>query len=109
MSKVISFRLNPDNPRDAKALTILQDWLSQGFSARHTLTEALLSLDTANFSEAKNDALNDLSDQIKLLLENIERGFPVLEPNNKISSENDLSHGFVSSIIKAAKPGIAMK
>jgi hypothetical protein len=106
MSKVISFRLSPENPRDAKALAILQDWQSQGFSTRHTLTEALLKLDAVNSPVPNDDALNDLSDQIKLLLENIEMGLPVLESVYRVSSKTELSDGFVSSIIKAAKLGL---
>jgi len=74
MSKVISFRLNPDNPRDAKALAVLQNWLSQGFSTRYTITEALLELDSTNAKATDKEALRDLSQQLKELLKNIEIG-----------------------------------
>ena len=106
MSKVISFRLNPDNHREAEALTILDNWLSQGFSTRHTLTEALLNLYTRNCSAPKDDVLTDLSDQITSLLESIERGFPALESVSKVTLKTELSDGFVSSIIKTTKPGL---
>jgi hypothetical protein len=74
MSEVISFRLNPENPRETKALTVLQDWLSQGFSTRHTITEVLLKVDSANSEAIDIGALNDLLNQIKELLENFEIG-----------------------------------
>ena len=106
MSKVISFRLNPDNPREAEALAILQDWLAQGFSTRHTLTQALLNLDSAKSRATENGALNDLSNQIKELLENIEMGLSRKMPNNDLSSKENLSDEFVTSILKAIKPGL---
>ena len=46
MSKVISFRLNPDNPREAQALEILISKQSEGFSSRRLLTDALISMET---------------------------------------------------------------
>lgn len=106
MSKVISFRLNPDNPRDAKALSVLQAWSSQGFSTRHTLTEALLLVDSTNSNEADNRVLNDLSQQIKELLDNIGSDITLSKPKDEWSSKENLSDGFVDSILKAAKPGL---
>ena len=44
MSKVISFRLNPDNPREAQALEILRTKQAEGFSSRRVLTDALIGL-----------------------------------------------------------------
>ncbi len=106
MSKVISFRLNPDNPREAEALTILDAWLSRGFSTRHTLTEALLQLDSGQPRSPDNGTLNDLSNQIQALLEKVETGSIRKIENENISSKQELSDGFVSSILKAAKPGL---
>ena len=53
MSKVISFRLNPDNPREAEALSVLEKWQNQGFSTRHTITEAIIKLET-KVADGKN-------------------------------------------------------
>ena len=108
MSKVISFRLNPDNPRDAKALDVLQEWISQGFSTRHTITEALLQLDSANSNLADSSVLNDLSQQIKELLDNIGSDVTLNKPKNESPSQEKLSEGFVTSLLKAAKPGLKM-
>jgi len=106
MSKVISFRLNPENPREAEALTVLQRWLKDGFSTRYALTEALLKLDSTYSLSAERRALNDLSHQIKEILENIEKvSSPIIE-NGKATSKEILSEGFVTSKIKTVKPGM---
>ena len=105
MSKVISFLLNPENTREAEALTLLQNWLNQGFSTRYTITEALLKLDSTNSLTAERRALNDLSHQIKEILEDLEKvSSPIIE-NGKATSKEILSERFVNSIIKSAKPG----
>ena len=44
MSEVISFRLNPENPREAQALEILRAKKSEGFSSRQVLTDALIGM-----------------------------------------------------------------
>lgn len=109
MSKVISFRLNPDNPRVVEALAILDGWLSQGFSTRHTLTEALLLLDSRKSLSLDKGTLNDLSQQIQTLLGKIEMGSTHKIKHNDASPKPKLSDGFVSSIIKAAKPGLRVR
>ena len=45
MSRVIGFRLDRENPREAQALAVLEAWQEAGYSTRHILTEALLALD----------------------------------------------------------------
>lgn len=106
MSKVISFRLNPTNPREAKALNILQGRLSRGFSTRHTLTEAILNLDSTDSKAPDIGVLTDLSQQVKELLANIETGLFLDVERNDISSKEELSEGFVSSIFNSAKTGM---
>ena len=109
MSKVISFRLNPDNSREAEALNILDDWLSQGFSTRHTLTEALLMLDSGKSQPPDNETLNDLSHQIQELLARVHTGSTQKIRIDGTSSKQELSDGFVSSILRAVKPGIKVE
>lgn len=72
----------------------------------YTRTEALLKLDSSNSQVAENQALNDLFYQIKELLDNIEMGSSLVIPNGDIRSKEKLSDGFVSSILKTAKPGL---
>jgi len=106
MSRVISFRLDQDNPREAEALAILLDWLSRGFSTRHTITEALLQLDSENYKATDNGALNVLYQQIKELLASIETRSSLDDAKDDNSSKEELSDEFVTSILKAAKPGL---
>jgi len=106
MSKVISFRLNPDNPREASALSVLQDWLTQGYSVRHTMTEALLKLDLENSQKSDNKALSVLSQRINELLDSIEGGIPPLIPSDTVSANEKPTDGFVYSMRKAARPGL---
>jgi hypothetical protein len=42
MSKVIGFRLSEDNPREAQAMDVIGTWVSQCYSLRHILTDALI-------------------------------------------------------------------
>lgn len=106
MSKVISFRLNPDNPREDKALTVLQRWGNKGFSYRHTIAEALLKLESENDEVVEKQSLMNLSQQIQELLEVIEIGSTLVTPKIEDSSRNQLSDGFITSIIKSAKTGL---
>ncbi len=106
MSKIISFRLNPNNPREAGALSILQDWLAQGFSTRHTMTEALLKMDIENSQKSDSESLSILSQQIHELLDSIKVGSSSVIHDDTLSSNEKLAHGFVSSIRKAARPGL---
>ena len=42
MSKVYSFRLDDDNPREAQARGVIKAWMGEGYSLRHIITDALL-------------------------------------------------------------------
>ena len=44
MGEVISFRLNPNNPREAKALEILRTEQAEGFSSRRVLSGTSIGL-----------------------------------------------------------------
>ena len=72
MSDVISFRLNKENQREAKALEVLNAWIEKGFSTRHILTTALLELDHPGSEPAKGEdgcGMELVLNQIGLLLE----------------------------------------
>ena len=106
MSKVISFRLSPDNPREAEALSILHDWISQGFSTRHTITEAILMLGSGKLQPPDNDTIINLSHHIQELLARVEKGSTHKIGNEDALLKQELSDGFVASIILTAKPGL---
>jgi hypothetical protein len=50
MSKVYSFRLDSENPREALAMDVINTWVSQGYSLRRILTDALI-----NYQDKGND------------------------------------------------------
>jgi hypothetical protein len=71
MSEVSSFRLNTSNPREARALEVLNAWTEQGYSARFILTRTLVALDHPGSASAKYDDGRDMElvlIQIGLLL-----------------------------------------
>lgn len=102
---MISFRLNPDNQREAEALTILDNWLSQGFSTRHTLTEALLSLSFDNNELSQKQDLTNLVIKMEALLNNLEAGISQ-SGYQKRSPKGDLSDKFKTSLIQSVRPGL---
>ena len=48
MSKVYSFRLDENNPREAQAREVINAGAEDGYSLRYIVTEALLGLDYFN-------------------------------------------------------------
>jgi hypothetical protein len=112
MSEVISFRLDATNPREARALEILNAWIEQGYSARFILTQALIALDHPGSAPAKNDDGRDMElvlNQIGLLLEILKAREPnpsVLQSPERESSV--LPDNFLASIRQAVKPGFKL-
>jgi len=43
MSKVYSFRLSDNNPREAQAREVIETWVKEGYSLRQVVVEALLA------------------------------------------------------------------
>ncbi len=108
MSEVISFRLDPDNPREASAILVMQAWKGKGFSIRQILAEALLKLDTNGKNES-DEGLADLYrklEEISVQIETISSNNPVVINNNGESSDEGLSHQFVESIKLSVLPGL---
>ena len=104
MSKVISFRLDPDNPREARALDILEQWREEGFSLRHTVTEAILSLDNPKSMSQKLIVEEELLRTINGLLRN-------LLANNSEPLTNQrqvVSDNFKASLKMSIKPGLKL-
>lgn len=64
MSEVISFRLNPENPREAQALEILRTKQSEGFSSRRVLTDALIGVVTDR-EQIKINEFNKALEQVQ--------------------------------------------
>jgi hypothetical protein len=112
MSEVISFRLDATNPREARALEIMNAWVVQGYSARFILTNALIALNPPGSEPIKNEDGRDMElvlNQIGLLLEILK----ARETNLGIRQDPDgepsiLQENFLASIRQAVKPGIKL-
>ena len=99
MSKVYSFRLNENNPREAQAKEVIETWVSKGYSLRHIITEALISFQ-ANESD-RHDALEVILKKITNMVKSFDAG------TIEAGGENEtLPKGFVSSLSKSVKPGL---
>ena len=112
MSEVFSFRLDPNNPREAVALEVIRTWQGKGFSIRHIMVEALWKLEReadqpyGEQIDRVNEKLDDLFDLLRSSREN--RGEdPVSE--EQADRSQDLSSHFLASIKVTAKPGLRME
>jgi len=112
MSKVISFRLDPDNPREAQALKILLAKQAEGFSSRRVLADALITLEdrTGMRQVLSLDEFNEILERVARRLEKI--GFE--NPDNAgfrsiDSPPHTLNDHFLQSVKVAAKPGINLE
>lgn len=110
MSEVISFRLSPENPREAIALQVLKRRLTEGYSVRLIITDALILSEDKNYERDFENhqtnlqaTLNDISEvlhQLKMV------DFNKIETNTKVDAYKDLSDSFISSVISTIKPGM---
>ena len=68
MSKVYSFRLDENNPREAQAMRVIDAWVDEGYSLRHVIAEALITYrkETPNQNELVS-AMEKLQDLITAL------------------------------------------
>ena len=109
MSKVISFRLNPDNPREAQALEILRAKQAEGFSSRRVLTDALIAIVTVKqqgtlFSMKEfYEAMEKVSDLIERI--NDQNYSPDQSTHTQVVALNET---FLKSVKIAAKPGLEL-
>jgi hypothetical protein len=101
MSRVISFRLNNDNPREVQARAVLKAWVDKGYGVRHVLTEALLAFDGSN----KDMDIHGLSVKLDQISKMLQRNGSVAF---KMDDKAELSDSFIGSIKKAAKPGVSL-
>jgi len=100
MSKVYSFRLDDNNPREAQARKEIKDWVDKGFSLRYVITEVLL-----NFGDSKNEdgEVYTLLAQIKSMVSELENT-PPFDINDE-RNITDLPSSFMSAVKNSAKNG----
>lgn len=103
MSKVYSFRLDENNPREAQAREVIDAWVEQGYSLRHQLVDVVIAFQNKEFQ----------SEQYAELFEKIERLILVSkEDENKEvveASNGTLTETFIGSISKSVKNGIKIE
>jgi hypothetical protein len=110
MSEIISFRLSKNNPREARALMILQKWQDEGHNTRYIVTEALLILQDSNGTKKTELLLaelnNKLTDVSQIVSKFCREKTAELTVTSLIKPNTELSDNFVRGIRNAAKPGL---
>ena len=62
MSRVTSFRLSSENPREAKALEVREVWQARAYSVRQTIAKALVKLDKGTAESIRGHQLNEINE-----------------------------------------------
>jgi len=107
MSKVISFRLDESNPREAEAMEVLKSMQKQGYKLRHILVEALLNLEGNWKKQVSLSQLDDISHQIAQVQDQLANiGVAPFTTKTNQRSQPGLQDSFLNSIRQAAKPGL---
>ena len=113
MSEVISFILNEDNSREARALKILEKRKGKGHSIRHIITEGILSLEATPHNEVDTKLLFELGEKLDLMVKVIDQLSNdekyCVKASETASSNMLLSDRFINSIRKTGKPGIRIE
>lgn len=100
MSKVFSFRLCEDNPREAQAEEVIETWISQGYSLRHIVTDALIQYgNNGNRGEEITGLIEQLRDLLKLTANK-----QTVE-DNLVADKPELSSHFIDAIKKSVRAG----
>lgn len=111
MSEVISFRLDPNNAREALAIEILRAWQRRGYSLRQIMTEAVSKLD-ADGNDLSHEQLSGLYqklDEISFQIQKIGNSSVHLSTEqDRESPDEGFSQRFIESIRVALKPGVGI-
>ena len=100
MSKVYSFRLDADNPREAQAMEVIDTWVSQGYSLRYILTETLIK--NGNVQENSKQLVETI-DRLSELVQAFDKG---VGNNDRRDDKTKLSMAFTDAMKKSIKQGI---
>ncbi len=98
MSKVYSFRLDENNPRETQAREVIDAWTLKGYSLRHIITEALIFYHN---QDSQNSDLEEMQERIMHLLGTMTEGGESI----KVLREK-LPEIFVGAVSKSVKSGI---
>jgi hypothetical protein len=104
MSKVYSFRLDKNNPREAQAREVINAWVSKGYSLREIMTKALI------FYRSEENHSDDFEQKLERLTQLLDALMKSELPTNiPKTNSGTLQESFVGSIAEAAKPGMKIK
>jgi len=101
MSKVYSFRLSADNPREAQAIEVINTWVSQGYSLRYILTGALIK--NGNVQENSKQLVETI-DRLSELVQAFDKG---VGSNDRRDELTKLPVAFTDAMKKSVKRGIS--
>ena len=104
MSKVYSFRLSEDNPREAQAREVIEAWGKKGYSLRHVVTESLLN--TFDNKNGDDEVINLLA-QLKRMISELENA--VSFDNNDERKTKDLPIEFIVAVKNSTKNGLRIE
>ena len=101
MSKVYSFRLDENNPREAQAREVIETWAAQGYSLRYQLVDVLISFQDKGSQQKAYDEL----------LKQIERLIVHSKKENQAPNDlsDTLSDKFIGSLRMTVKDGLQIE
>lgn len=116
MSRVVSFRLDEDIVEEGQALEILEAWQTKGYSIRQIMTWALMALEGAEPLNTEDNATGTTIAELKSVLGQAQEFLEVLRDMKAVPDEVKvpsqpkpiLSEAFMSSVRKAARPGLQL-
>ncbi len=100
MSKVYSFRLSDDNPREAQARKLIEALVGQGYSMRLVITNGLLTLHQSKVNQIDLDqVIEELKTLVWELRDNQE------DVTNAQKENTVLEDVFIEGVKKSLRPG----
>ena len=102
MSKVYSFRLSNDNPREAQAREVIEAWVEEGYSLRLLVTDALVNFRKQSY---KTSVMDEILRQLDNIQDMLDRGQMATNINGN-PTNHSLSSGFVEAVKMNIKSGI---
>ena len=100
MSKVYSFRLDENNPRETQAREVIDAWVSKGYSLRQVLVDSLIQYE--NNGKQYKDLYLLLKQLWELINQDTNRKMPVESEDEATIA---LSPSFLEGIRKSIKSG----
>lgn len=102
MSKVYSFRLDENNPREAQAKEVIDTWVSRGHSLRNVLSDALIKFNNEDNSLGE---ISEIVHQLSILLEK----FPDNQHHMEDAASKPLPRLFTDAVGQSVRPGIKVE